>query len=66
MERVGERDRRHRPRVHAHGAQGIRHAFNLPDEAQVVVGAGAPISFTGSRTDYGVFLYLSFEHKFLR
>ena len=45
---------------------GIRHAFNLPDDAQVVVGAGAPISFTGSRTDYGVFLYLSFEHKFLR
>jgi hypothetical protein len=45
---------------------GIRHAFNLPDDAQLVVGAGAPISFTGSHTDYGMFLYLSFEHKFLR
>jgi hypothetical protein len=45
---------------------GIRHAFNLPDEAQLVLGVGAPISFTGSQREYGVFLYLSFEHKFLR
>jgi hypothetical protein len=45
---------------------GIRHAFNLPDDVQLVMGVGAPISFTGSRTDYGVFLYLSLEHKFLR
>lgn len=45
---------------------GIRHAFNLPDEAQLVVGVGAPISFTGSQREYGVFLYLSLEHKFLR
>jgi hypothetical protein len=45
---------------------GIRHAFNLPDEAQLVLGVGAPISFTGGQREYGVFLYLSFEHKFLR
>jgi hypothetical protein len=45
---------------------GIRHAFNLPDDAQLVVGVGAPISFSHGQTDYGVFLYLSLEHKFLR
>jgi Putative MetA-pathway of phenol degradation len=43
---------------------GVRHAFNFPD-AQLVIGAAAPISFTGEKVDYGIFLYLSFEHKFL-
>jgi len=45
---------------------GVRHAFNLPGDAQLVMGIGAPVSFTGSQRDYGVFLYLSLEHKFLR
>jgi hypothetical protein len=45
---------------------GVRHAFNLPGEAQVVVGAGVPITFSGGSVDYGVFLYLSLEHKFGR
>jgi len=40
--------------------------FSLPDEAQLVVGVGAPISVTGSQREYGVFLFLSLEHKFLR
>ena len=44
---------------------GIRHAFNLPD-AQLVVGIGAPIRFNEGSTDYGVLLYMSFEHKFLQ
>ena len=44
---------------------GIRHAFNLPD-AQLVVGIGAPIRFTGGSPEYGVLLYASFEHKLLQ
>jgi hypothetical protein len=47
---------------------GFRYALNFPqlNELQVVFGAAAPISFTrGQSTDYGVFLYLSFEHSFL-
>jgi outer membrane putative beta-barrel porin/alpha-amylase len=45
---------------------GIRHAFNLPDDAQLVVGLGAPITFSQGQREYGVFLYLSLEHKFGR
>jgi len=45
---------------------GVRHAFNLPNDKQVVVGAGAPISFSNGSVDYGAFFYLSLEHKFLR
>ena len=47
---------------------GFRYAMNYPQLAdlQVVLGAAAPISFTqGKSTDYGVLLYLSFEHNFL-
>jgi len=47
---------------------GFRYAMNYPNLAdlQVVVGAATPISFTqGRSTDYGVFLYLSFEHAFI-
>jgi hypothetical protein len=45
---------------------GIRHGINLPDDAQLVLGLGAPISFSNGQTEYGVFFYLSLEHKFLR
>lgn len=45
---------------------GVRHAFNLPDDAQLVVGIGAPIRFTEGNPDYGVLLYMSFEHKLFR
>lgn len=45
---------------------GIRHAINLPDEAQLVLGVGAPISFGKGSVEYGAFFYLSLEHKFLR
>jgi len=44
---------------------GFRYAFNLA-AGQLVTGIGVPISFTKDATDYGVFLYLSFEHKFLK
>lgn len=44
---------------------GFRYAFNLP-AGQLVTGVGAPIRFVeGAKPDYGVFLYLSFEHGFL-
>ncbi len=45
---------------------GIRHGISLPDDAQLVLGLGAPISFSNGQTQYGVFFYLSLEHKFLR
>ena len=45
-------------------APGVRYAINV-SAGQMVVGAGAPILFTeGAEPDYGVFLYLSFEHRF--
>lgn len=44
---------------------GFRYAFNLKP-GQLVLGLGAPIRFTREATDYGAFVYLSFEHKFLR
>lgn len=47
---------------------GFRYALNYPQlaELQVVMGAAAPIRFTqGKSTDYGLLLYLSFEHNFL-
>lgn len=45
---------------------GLRHAFNLPGDAQLVVGIGAPIRFTEGTPDYGALLYLSLEHKLFR
>jgi hypothetical protein len=45
---------------------GLRHAFNLEGDAQLVVGIGAPVTFTSPRVEYGVLLYLSYEHKFAR
>jgi hypothetical protein len=44
---------------------GMRYAFNLP-AGQLVVGAGVPIRFTNGRPDYGIMLYTSFEHNFLK
>jgi hypothetical protein len=46
---------------------GARYAINLPDNAQLVVGLATPVGFTrGNTPDYGAFLYLSFEHSFLK
>lgn len=45
---------------------GIRHAINLPDQAQLVLGLGTPISFNKGSVDCGAFFYMSLEHKFSR
>jgi hypothetical protein len=44
---------------------GGRYAFNLP-HLQIVVGAAVPIGLTSDSPDWGLFLYLSFEHPFVR
>lgn len=43
---------------------GLRYAFNLPENAQVVVGVAVPIGLTAETPDFGIFLYFSFEHGF--
>jgi hypothetical protein len=45
---------------------GARYAFNLPNDAQLVVGAAFPIGLTSDSPDWGVFFYCSFEHPFIR
>jgi Putative MetA-pathway of phenol degradation len=40
---------------------GVRFAFN-PPFGQIVMGIGAPISFSRGQTDYGAIFYLSFEN----
>lgn len=45
---------------------GLRRAFNLPGEAQLVLGLAAPVGLTGAAPDWGVFFYLSLEHGFGR
>jgi hypothetical protein len=43
---------------------GVRHAFNYADGSQLVLGVAAPIGLNGNAPDYGLFLYVSFEHGF--
>jgi hypothetical protein len=43
---------------------GVRHAFNYDDGSQLVLGMAAPIGLNGNAADYGLFLYVSFEHGF--
>lgn len=43
---------------------GVRWAYNLDNGLQIVPGIAFPIGVGPSRDDYGVFLYLSFEHPF--
>jgi len=45
---------------------GVRYAFNLPNDAQLVIGAALPIGLTSDSPDWGVFFYCSFEHPFVR
>lgn len=45
---------------------GVRWAYNLANDLQVVPGIAVPIGVGPSRRDYGVFLYVSFEHPFGR
>ena len=45
---------------------GFRRAFNFPGGSQLVIGLGVPIGLTDSAPDIGAFLYLSFEHSFVK
>jgi hypothetical protein len=45
---------------------GARYAFNLPNDAQLVVGLALPIGLTSDSPDWGMFFYCSFEHPFIR
>jgi hypothetical protein len=45
---------------------GARYAFNLPNDAQLVVGLALPIGLTCDSPDWGLFFYCSFEHPFTR
>ena len=45
---------------------GVRVAAVNSEDMQVVVGAAAPIGLTRPAPDFGAFLYLSIEHKFLK
>ncbi len=45
---------------------GARYAFNLPNDAQLVIGAALPIGLSSDSPDWGMFFYCSFEHPFLR
>jgi Putative MetA-pathway of phenol degradation len=44
---------------------GARYAFNLPNDAQLVVGLGLPVGLTSESPDWGLFFYCSFEHPFM-
>jgi len=44
---------------------GVRYAINLPNDAQLVIGAALPIGVTSDSPDWGMFFYCSFEHAFL-
>lgn len=43
---------------------GVRKAINFRNGAQLVLGAAVPIGLNSTSPDYGVFLYVSFEHFF--
>jgi len=43
---------------------GARYAFNLPNDAQLVVGLAVPIGLTSDSPNYGLF-FCSFEHPFV-
>jgi len=45
---------------------GVRKAFNFDGGSQLVAGIAAPIGLNDNAPDYGVFIYLSFEHAFRR
>jgi hypothetical protein len=41
---------------------GLRKAFNFDNGSQLVLGLATPIGLNGPAPDFGVFLYVSFEH----
>ena len=44
----------------------MRKGFNFSNGSQLVLGLAAPIGLNKASPDYGVFLYLSYEHFFKR
>lgn len=59
---LGEKDRS----FSAILSPGFRYAVNFSNDSQLVIGLAAPVGLTGDAPDYGVFVYFSFEHSFLR
>lgn len=45
---------------------GVRGALNMRNGSQLVLGLACPIGLTHTAPDFGVFFYLSFEHRFLK
>ena len=45
---------------------GARRAFNFSNGSQLVLGLAVPVGLTHAAPDVGVFLYVSFEHRFLK
>ena len=45
---------------------GIRWAYNFPSGLQIVPGIAVPIGVGASRGEKAIFLYLSFEHPFMK
>jgi hypothetical protein len=64
-EEVDERGRKDRS-FSAIFSPGLRYAWNHANDAQTVVGLAAPLGLTSDAPDYGVILYFSFEHFFVR
>lgn len=42
---------------------GLRYAINLPRQLQIVSGLAVPLGLNGAAPDYGLFFYLSVEHR---
>jgi hypothetical protein len=64
-EQVNERGGTDRP-VSAIISPGFRYAINHTNDAQTVIGLAVPIGLTSAAPDYGIFVYLSYEHFFFR
>jgi hypothetical protein len=64
-EEVNERGGTNRP-VSAVISPGFRYAINHSNDAQTVIGLAVPIGLSSAAPDYGVFVYLSYEHFFFR
>ena len=45
---------------------GFRQAFNFSNGSQLVLGLAVPMGLTGPAADFGAFVYVSFEHRFLK
>ncbi len=45
---------------------GARYAFNFRNGSQLVLGLGIPVGLTETAPDVGAFIYLSFEHSFMK